>query len=125
MFLNDFRDFITKQYPEPTDRVELHLKWANDSINALSKEAVLELGFKIRNTNLNLKIFNKNNLIKESNIFKQTNLLINNKDLYCEINNDVCFHGILAYNFTYNDFNQLLTNFLSINKLNDANKKQK
>ena len=48
-------------------------------------------------------------------IFKQTNLLINNKDLYCEINNDVCFHGILAYNFTYNDFNQLLTNFLSIN----------
>ena len=59
--------------------------------------------------------FIKNNLIKESNIFKQTNLLINNKDLYCEINNDVCFHGILAYNFTYNDFNQLLTNFLSNN----------
>lgn len=75
------------------------------------------------NTNLNLKIFNKNNLIKESNIFKQTNLLINNKDLYCEINNDVCFHGILAYNFTYNDFNQLLTNFLSINKLNDEDLK--
>lgn len=54
LFLNDFRDFITKQYPEPTDPIELHLKWANDSINALSKEAVLELGFKIRNTNLNL-----------------------------------------------------------------------
>jgi uncharacterized protein YegL len=51
LFLKDFKDFITKQYPEPTDPIQLHLKWANDSINMLSKEAVLELGFKIRSTN--------------------------------------------------------------------------
>jgi uncharacterized protein YegL len=54
LFLKEFRDFITKQYPEPTDPLQLHVKWANDSINALSKEAVLELGFKIRTSNYNL-----------------------------------------------------------------------
>ena len=54
LFLKEFKDFITKQYPEPTDPIQLHLKWANDSINALSKEAVLELGFKIRTSNYNL-----------------------------------------------------------------------
>ena len=51
LFLKEFNDFITKQYPEPTDPIQLHIKWANDSINALSKEAVLELGFKIRSSN--------------------------------------------------------------------------
>ena len=54
LFLKEFKDFITKQYPEPTDPVQLHVKWSNDSINALSKEAVLELGFKIRTSNQNL-----------------------------------------------------------------------
>lgn len=54
LFLNDFRDFITKQYPEPNDPIELKLKWANDTINALSKEAVLELGFKVKSSNINL-----------------------------------------------------------------------
>ena len=55
LFLNEFRNFITKQFPEPTSNpIDLHVKWANDSINTLSKEAVLEVGFKIRSSNNNL-----------------------------------------------------------------------
>lgn len=41
----DFQQFVTKQYPDPKKNVGLYLNWSN-SVNAQSKEAVLEIGVK-------------------------------------------------------------------------------
>jgi len=42
----DIESFVQSQYPDPKDEVELFLKWGN-KFNASSKEAVLEVGFKV------------------------------------------------------------------------------
>jgi len=42
----DIESFVQAQYPDPKDEVELFLKWGN-KFNASSKEAVLEVGFKV------------------------------------------------------------------------------
>jgi uncharacterized protein YegL len=43
-------DFVTAQYPSSDNEVELFLKWGN-KFNASSKEAVLEVGFKVNSKN--------------------------------------------------------------------------
>jgi hypothetical protein len=43
----EVESFVQAQYPNPTDDVELFLKWGN-KFNASSKEAVVEIGFKVR-----------------------------------------------------------------------------
>ena len=43
----DVESFLNLQYPAPTDDVELFLKWGN-KFNASSKEAVVEIGFRVR-----------------------------------------------------------------------------
>ena len=42
----DVNEFVTAQYPSSTNDVDLFLKWGN-RFNASSKEAVLEVGFKV------------------------------------------------------------------------------
>lgn len=46
LFLQNFEDFLQKQYPKPApgNRVGLHLKWGN-KLNKNSKEALLEIGY--------------------------------------------------------------------------------
>ncbi len=50
LLLKEFVEFVTKQFPEPKDddAIGLHVSWANDSVNAQSKEAVLQIGFKVK-----------------------------------------------------------------------------
>lgn len=43
-------DFVTAQYPSSENEVDLFLKWGN-KFNASSKEAVLEVGFKVNGKN--------------------------------------------------------------------------
>lgn len=43
----DIESFLSEQYPSPTNDVELFLKWGN-KFNASSKEAIVEIGFKVR-----------------------------------------------------------------------------
>lgn len=43
-------DFVTAQYPSSENEVDLFLKWGN-KFNASSKEAVLEVGFKVNSKN--------------------------------------------------------------------------
>lgn len=56
LFLIDFLDFLYKQFPEPQDdsAVRMDVSWGNDQINAESKEAILQLGFKVKNDDGNL-----------------------------------------------------------------------
>jgi uncharacterized protein YegL len=56
LFLIDFLDFLYKQFPEPQDdsAVRIDVSWGNDQINAESKEAILQLGFKVKNDDGNL-----------------------------------------------------------------------
>lgn len=56
LFLIDFLDFLYKQFPEPQDdsAVRMDVSWGNDQINAQSKEAILQLGFKVKNDDSNL-----------------------------------------------------------------------
>lgn len=56
LFLIDFLDFLYKQFPEPQDdsAVRMDVSWGNDQINAQSKEAILQLGFKVKNDDGNL-----------------------------------------------------------------------
>ena len=45
LVIKEFNDFLTKQYPDPTENnIDFHLKWGN-KVNANSKEALMELGF--------------------------------------------------------------------------------
>lgn len=46
----DVNDFVTAQYPSSDNEVDLFLKWGN-KFNASSKEAVLEVGFKVNAKN--------------------------------------------------------------------------
>lgn len=43
----EIESFLQTQYPDPAEDVELFLKWGN-KFNASSKEAVVEIGFKVR-----------------------------------------------------------------------------
>jgi hypothetical protein len=56
LFLIDFLDFLYKQFPEPQDdsAIRMDVYWGNDQINAQSKEAILQLGFKVKNDDGNL-----------------------------------------------------------------------
>lgn len=56
LFLIDFLDFLYKQFPEPQDdsAVRMDVSWGNNQINAQSKEAILQLGFKVKNDDGNL-----------------------------------------------------------------------
>jgi hypothetical protein len=56
LFLIDFLDFLYKQFPEPQDdsAIRMDVSWGNDQINAQSKEAILQLGFKVKNDDGNL-----------------------------------------------------------------------
>lgn len=56
LFLIDFLDFLYKQFPESQDdsAVRMDVSWGNDQINAQSKEAILQLGFKVKNDDGNL-----------------------------------------------------------------------
>jgi uncharacterized protein YegL len=56
LFLIDFLDFLYKQFPEPTDddAVRMDVSWGNDQISADAKEAILQLGFKVKNDEGNL-----------------------------------------------------------------------
>ncbi len=50
LVLQNFLDFLYKQYPEPTDdsAVAMDVSWGNNKINEQSKEAILQLGFKAK-----------------------------------------------------------------------------
>ncbi len=50
LFLIDFLDFLYKQYPEPTDEsaVRMDVSWGNNEVSEQSKEAILQLGFKVK-----------------------------------------------------------------------------
>ena len=50
LMAKDFLEFITKQFPEPTndEAMGLTLSWGNENVNALSKEAILQVGFKAK-----------------------------------------------------------------------------
>jgi hypothetical protein len=61
------------------------------------------------NANFDINIYNKSNKIN-TDFDKKINLLLNNSEIYGEINNNICFHGIIAYNLIYNEFNKLLDN---------------
>jgi len=56
LMLQDFLDFLYKQYPDPTDdsAVRMDVSWGNDQVNDKSKEAILQLGFKIKKDDSNL-----------------------------------------------------------------------
>ena len=56
LLLKDFLEFLYKQYPEPTDdaAVRMDVSWGNDQINEMSKEAILQLGFKVKKDDSNL-----------------------------------------------------------------------
>jgi hypothetical protein len=56
LFLIDFLNFLYKQFPEPQEdsAVRMDVSWGNDQINAQSKEAILQLGFKVKNADGNL-----------------------------------------------------------------------
>ena len=45
----EIESFVNAQYPEPTNDVELFLKWGS-KFNASSKEAVVEIGFKVKSS---------------------------------------------------------------------------
>ncbi len=50
LFVEEFQSFIDKQLPDPIDeRVGLFLKWGNDKVSAMAKEAVLEVGISVKN----------------------------------------------------------------------------
>ena len=50
LLLKDFLDFLYKQYPEPTDdtAVRMDVSWGNNEVSEQSKEAILQLGFKVK-----------------------------------------------------------------------------
>lgn len=50
LFLKDFLEFLYLQYPEPSDdaAVRMDVSWGNNEVNMLSKEAILQLGFKAK-----------------------------------------------------------------------------
>jgi hypothetical protein len=50
LLIKDFLEFLYLQYPEPTDdaAVRMDVSWGNDQVNPLSKEAILQLGFKVK-----------------------------------------------------------------------------
>jgi uncharacterized protein YegL len=56
LLLKDFLEFLYKQYPDPTDdaAVRMDVSWGNDQINEMSKEAILQLGFKVKKDDSNL-----------------------------------------------------------------------
>lgn len=56
LLLKDFLDFLYKQYPDPIDdaAVRMDVSWGNDQINEQSKEAILQLGFKVKKDDSNL-----------------------------------------------------------------------
>ncbi|MCD4736943.1 MAG: VWA domain-containing protein [Bacteroidales bacterium] len=47
VFVEEFRNFITKQLPEPEEKVGAFLNWGNNRINSNSKHAVLEIGISV------------------------------------------------------------------------------
>jgi len=73
-------------------------------------------------SNFNIKIYNKIDSIKNNDIIKNINLLLTNPDIYAEVNNNICFHGILAYNLIYNEFNILFNNLKSVITFNEDDK---
>lgn len=50
LLLKDFLDFLYKQYPEPTDdaAIRMDVSWGNNEVYEQSKEAILQLGFKVK-----------------------------------------------------------------------------
>ncbi len=51
LFVKNFLEFITKQFPEPIndDAVAMKLDWGNEEVNDNSKESILQIGFKAKN----------------------------------------------------------------------------
>ena len=51
LFVKNFLEFITKQFPEPIndEAIAMKLDWGNEAVNENSKEAVLQIGFKSKN----------------------------------------------------------------------------
>ncbi|RLD65198.1 MAG: hypothetical protein DRI95_09250 [Bacteroidetes bacterium] len=51
LFINEFNNFLTKQYPQPEKGKPLRIivEWGNNLINGKSKEAVLHIGFAANN----------------------------------------------------------------------------
>ena len=51
LFVKNFLEFITKQFPEPIndDTVAMKLDWGNEAVNENSKESILQIGFKAKN----------------------------------------------------------------------------
>lgn len=49
LLVSNFRNFLSKQYPEPEEEkpFRLILNWGNELVNGKTKEAVLELGFSV------------------------------------------------------------------------------
>jgi len=50
LLVHEFTEFITKQFPEPTNdnAMAMTLSWGNEKINSQSKEAILQIGFKAK-----------------------------------------------------------------------------
>ena len=51
LLINEFNNFLIKQYPQPEKgkALKMFVKWGNDLINGKSKDAVLEIGFSATN----------------------------------------------------------------------------
>ena len=47
LFVESFKSFITRQLPEPEDKVGIFPKWGNNRINSKSRHAVLEIGISV------------------------------------------------------------------------------
>jgi hypothetical protein len=50
LLVHEFTEFLTKQFPEPKndDAMGMTLSWGNENINAQSKEAILQIGFRAK-----------------------------------------------------------------------------
>jgi len=82
-----------------------------DNINKI-KYKTISLNIDI-NKNLEIDIYKNNSKINNDNN-KNINLLLNDSEIFAEIQNDVCFHGVIAYNIIYKEFNSLYNNIKSI-----------
>ncbi|MBN1337811.1 MAG: hypothetical protein JXA03_00730 [Bacteroidales bacterium] len=47
LFYEEFQDFVTKQLPEPAEKVGLFSGWGNNKVNAGSRHAVLDIGISV------------------------------------------------------------------------------
>lgn len=95
--------------------------------NTFDNNEIINIKFEKVKINLNLhnkieiKIFNNIENI-DCDINKKINLLISDSNIYSEINSDICFHGMAAYNLFYIEFTKIYNTLEDIIKLNSEDK---